>query len=227
MNGAYTITFVNVTFTKYAHLVPDDDVPLKAARAPAGVGRPRSERARVSILEAAGDLLVEGGLKAATMECIAQRAGVSKVTIYKWWPTHGAVAVDAYFNRYRQTSEFVDTEDVGADLEAQINILVDAYRGRAGELIAELIGQAQADAALADTLRSAWLQPRREAAARVVQLGIDRAQVRPDVDIPTLLDQLYAPVYWRLLMRHDPLHDGFAGSLVDNILDGVRYHAYR
>ena len=90
---------------------------------------------------------------------MAARAGVSKVTIYKWWPSRGSVAVDAYFHRYRQTSEFVDTGDLEADLTGQIRLLIDAFRGRAGTVMAELIGQAQSDPALAATLRSHWLEP--------------------------------------------------------------------
>ncbi|MCU1490585.1 MAG: hypothetical protein JWM85_1990, partial [Acidimicrobiaceae bacterium] len=63
------------------------EVPAGSVSAPSRPGRPRSERARLAILEAAADLLIEGGLHAATIEAIAARAGVSKVTIYKWWPT--------------------------------------------------------------------------------------------------------------------------------------------
>ena len=81
--------------------------------APPAPGRPRSERARLAILEAAADLLVEGGLGAATIEAVAARAGVSKVTIYKWWPSRGAVAVDAYFHRYTGHGRVADTGDVG------------------------------------------------------------------------------------------------------------------
>jgi hypothetical protein len=54
-------------------------------------GRPRSEKARLAILAAAGDLMLTGGLAAATMDAIAARAGVGKATIYKWWPSRGAV----------------------------------------------------------------------------------------------------------------------------------------
>src|SRR3984885_9569643 len=108
-------------------------------------GRPRSERARLAIMEAAADLLIEGGLAAATIESIAARAGVSKVTIYKWWPSRGSVAIDAYFHRYRQTIAFPDTGRVADDLIAQILVMIEAFRGRAGEIMAELIGQAQSD----------------------------------------------------------------------------------
>jgi AcrR family transcriptional regulator len=186
------------------------------------VGRPRSERARLAILEAAADLLIEGGLGAATMESIAARAGVSKVTIYKWWPGRGAVAVDAYFHRYRETIAAIDTGDVGSDLAVQIRLLIRTFRGRAGEVMAELIGRAQSEPSLAETLRTRWLRPRREAAAALLQLGIDRGQIRPDVDIQTVMDQLYAPVYWRLMMRHQPLDDSLADEVVRNCLEGIR-----
>jgi len=98
-------------------------------------GRPRSEEAHRAVLEAAADLLVEGGLARATIEAVAARAGVSKVTIYKWWPSRGAVAIDAYFHRYRATAEFEDTGELATDLTGQIRLLVEAFRGRAGEVL--------------------------------------------------------------------------------------------
>jgi AcrR family transcriptional regulator len=185
-------------------------------------GRPRSERARLAIMEAAADLLIEGGLAAATIEAVAARAGVSKVTIYKWWPTRGAVAIDAYFHRYQQTIAFEDSGDVAHDLTVQIQALVEAFRGRAGQVMAELIGQAQSDAALADMLRARWIQPRREMTGMVLRRAIDRGQIRPDTDIEILMDQLYAPLYYRITVRHQPLGDALAPALVRSILDGVR-----
>jgi AcrR family transcriptional regulator len=196
--------------------VTSDVVPKTPA-----VGRPRSERARLSILEATADLLVEGGLAAATMEAVAARAGVSKMTIYKWWPSRGAVAVDAYFYRFDETYSYVDTGDVASDLTVQIGLLIRAFVGRAGQIMAELIGQAQTDPGLAETLRTGWLLPRREATATVLQRAIDRSQIRPDVDVPTVMDQLYAPVYWRLMMRHEPLDDDLAVELVRDALAGI------
>ena len=186
------------------------------------VGRPRSERARVAVLEAAAAILLERGLDAATMEAIAARAGVSKVTIYKWWPSRGAVAIDAYFHHYRQTIVFEDTGDVTRDLTDQIRILIDAFRGRAGSVMAELIGAAQSDRNLAQALRSRWLAPRRDASAAVIRRSMQRGQIRPDADIPSILDQLYGPVYYRLLMQHQPLADDLPRRLVQTVLDGIR-----
>jgi AcrR family transcriptional regulator len=188
-------------------------------------GRPRSEKTRLAILEATADLLEEGGFNSIAIESIAARAGVSKVTIYKWWPTRGAVAIDAYFHRYSQTIAFPDTGRVEEDLSTQILVMIAAFRGRAGEIMAELIGQAQMDPTLAETLRTGWLQPRREVSTTVIQRGIDRGELRTDVDMAVLLDELYGPVYYRLVARHEPLSDEFARELVSNTLNGVRARA--
>jgi AcrR family transcriptional regulator len=185
-------------------------------------GRPRSERARLAILEAAAALLMEGGLAAATIEAIAARAGVSKVTIYKWWPTRGAVAVDAYFHRSAPTNTIEDTGDLARDLTTQLAKIIDAFRGRPGVVMAELIGQAQTDPTLAETLRSRWLKPRRDETAAVLQRAIDRAEIRPDIDIAALMDQLFAPIYYRLTMRHEPLDEDLSQRLVCTLLDGIR-----
>ncbi len=146
---------------------------------PARPGRPRSERARLAILEAAADLLIDRGLAAATIEAIAGRAGVSKVTVYRWWPTRGAVLIDAYFHRYRGTIEFEDSGALEHDLTVQIRALIAAFNGRAGAAMAELIGQAQADPALAETLRTRWLAPRRESTTRILERGVERGEIRP------------------------------------------------
>ena len=161
-------------------------------------------------------------MQAATIEAIAARAGVSKVTIYKWWPSRGAVAVDAYFHRYRATAEFGDTGDLATDLTGQISLLLTAFRGRAGAVMAELIGQAQADPALADTLRVRWLEPRRRATATVLHRAVDRGEIRPDLDLELVMDQLYAPIYYRLLLGHEVLARGLAEQLVRTTLEGVR-----
>ena len=195
---------------------------MSATTTPTRAGRPRSERARLAVLEAAADLLIEGGLAAATIEAVAARAGVSKVTIYKWWPTRGSVAIDAYFHRFKETIEFADSGDLAADLTAQIALLVEAFRGQAGVVMAELIGLAQSDPVLADTLRQRWLEPRRAASAAVLRRAVERGQIRPDTDIAALLDQLYAPLYYRLTMGHEPLDRALAPTLVRTVLEGVR-----
>lgn len=208
--------FVYAPFTKYA-------THMSGGRATeARAGRPRSEKTRLAILEATSDLLEEGGFAATTFESIAARAGVSKVTIYKWWPSRGSVAIDAFFHHHIQTIVFPDTGSVAEDLTSQMLVMVSTFRGRAGEIMAELIGQAQSDPALAETLLTGWLQPRREASIAVIRRGIERGELREDVDLSLFLDQLYGPIYYRLVTRVGPLSDEFVRGLVNNVVNGVR-----
>ncbi len=185
-------------------------------------GRPRSEKTRLAILEATADLLEEDGLTGLSIEAIAARARVSKVTIYKWWPSRGSVAIDAFFHRHRQTTIFPDTGDISEDLTAQVLALVRAFRGRPGEIMAELFGQAQSDPALAEALRTNWLKPRRDASRAIIRRAIERGELRADVNVAVVSDELYGPVYFRLVARHEPLSDEFCYELVHNTLNGVR-----
>ncbi|MGN6722938.1 MAG: TetR/AcrR family transcriptional regulator [Marmoricola sp.] len=185
-------------------------------------GRPRSERARLAILDAAADLLAEGGLGSATIEAIAARAGVSKVTIYRWWPSRGAVAVDAFFHRHEATIQFEDTGDIADDLVGQVEALIAAFRGGPGRIMAELIGAAQLDPGMGQAVRDRWVIPRRTTTKAVLKRAVERGQVRAGVDPDVVLDQIYGAVYFRVMIGHQALRKGLARELVSNVLDGVR-----
>lgn len=63
-------------------------------------GRPRSETARKAVLAAAAELLLDRGLSGVSMDAVAERARVSKATIYRWWPTKETLALDMLFNEW-------------------------------------------------------------------------------------------------------------------------------
>src|SRR5260370_13268189 len=60
-------------------------------------GRPRSENDRQEILEAAHKLLRDKGFKAVGSHEIAQAAGVSSATLYRWWKSKEEILFDACF----------------------------------------------------------------------------------------------------------------------------------
>src|ERR1700724_2426693 len=62
--------------------------------------RRRSVKAHQAILEASAELLLEKGLAAVSMDAVAARAGVSKATIYRWWPTKETLALDTLYNEW-------------------------------------------------------------------------------------------------------------------------------
>jgi AcrR family transcriptional regulator len=188
-----------------------------------GRGRPRSERARQAILTAAGELMLEGGINAASMEAIAERAGVGKATIYKWWPSRGAVALDGFLAQVKDSLAVPEGLATPDALRFQVHALVVLFRDTpSGPLMRALVSQAECDPEIARALRERWLGPRRAVAADIIRIGIERGEVRADIDVAVMSDQLFAPVYHRLVYGHDPLDDGLADRLVDQVMAGAR-----
>ena len=58
-------------------------------------GPSRSEESRSAILEATRAELAESGWRTFSVDAVAKRASASKQTIYRWWPSIGAMCVDA------------------------------------------------------------------------------------------------------------------------------------
>jgi AcrR family transcriptional regulator len=140
-----------------AQLTPEPQTPARRGR-----GRRPAEQVRAEILTAAGELLLAEGMASFTIEKVAARAGASRMTIYKWWPSKGALALDGYFTVVAPTLAFADTGDIVADLTNQLVAFVHLVRDTtAGRVISQLIGQAQTDPELAAAYRERYSGPRR------------------------------------------------------------------
>ncbi|MFI5473586.1 TetR/AcrR family transcriptional regulator [Streptomyces cacaoi] len=197
---------------------------LEAAPRPRrGRGRRPAGEVRADVLDAAGGLLLDRGMGTFTIEAVAERAGVSKTTIYKWWPSKGALALDGYFHVVEAVLAFPDSDDVEADLTTQLRAFVRILNETpAGRVIAELIGQAQTDPELSAALLERYSGPRRDLAVRRMRRAQADGQLRSDVDPEVLVDQLWGACYHRLLMPVLPVTEEFATSLIANLLRGVR-----
>ncbi|MFZ6004505.1 MAG: TetR/AcrR family transcriptional regulator [Actinomycetota bacterium] len=200
-----------------APVAPDSgDKPRSA------VGRPRSERARTAILSAAADLLFEQGIDHLTVDGIAHRAGVSKATIYRWWPSKAAVAVDAYVTTVGPLAPIRDRGDLAAELAepalAQLRLLRDT---RVGTGLKSIIAAAQHDPEVGRVFRERWLVPRRQMALEPIRRAQQRGELPLDADGEAMLDAIFGPIYYRLLAGHAPLDDSLVGALVQMVLAAV------
>ena len=197
-------------------------MPEETERVRRGRGRRPTEEVRRDILQAAGNLLLEEGMAAFTIERVAARAGASRMTVYKWWPSKGALAFDGYFAVVEPALAFPDTGDIAADLTTQLQAFVLLMRETpAGRVMPELIGQAQTDPELSAALCERYSAPRRRLAVDVVERAKQRGQVRANVDAEVVVDQLWGACYNRLLVPDQPLTDEFAAALVHNLLVGI------
>jgi AcrR family transcriptional regulator len=177
----------------------------------------RSERSRRAILTAATDLVHEVGYRKLTIEAIAARAGVGKQTIYRWWPSKGAVVLDGFLAAVNESPDDLslpDTGDVAADLRAVVRAIVaelaDAtLSGTTRALMIEM----QDDPEFADMVRERLLAPQLRAIADRLRAAQQAGQLRADLDLPVAVELLVGPLYHRWLLRTAPLTDAYADTV--------------
>lgn len=188
-----------------------------------GRGRRPAAEVRGEVLEAAARVLLAEGIRAVTFERIARESGASKTTLYRWWPSPGALAAEAYFARSEPRLEFPDTGDLRADLIAQLTSFVALLtRDGAGRPVSELIGAAQTDPDLARAWAETYALPRRELARARLRTARRRGEIAAGADLDIVVDQLWGACYHRLLVLGVDLDDLSVEALVDHALDGAR-----
>jgi AcrR family transcriptional regulator len=189
-----------------------------------GRGRPRSEKAQKAILAAAIDLLLEHGLHAMSMDAVAERAGVSKATIYRWWPSKELLALDALATEWQVTAPDAtrDTGSLRGDLLARLRPWLRQLRDKPyGRVVAGLVATAQADAEFAELYLERFVRSRRDAMRPVLLRAIERGEIPANIELEVALDLIYGPIYHRMLHSHAPLDERFARNLVDTIIAGI------
>jgi AcrR family transcriptional regulator len=180
-------------------------------------GRKRSETAREAILQSALALARRHGVAAVTMERIAAEAGVGKQTIYRWWPSRGAVLLEGLGDAAEVEVALPDEGSLRGDLRAFVRATFRAalIRGN-GPLLCGLMAEAQLDPALHAPFRR-FIDRRRDALAAL----IGRHRLRA-AQVTLALDLTFGVLWYRLLVLHDRLDDKDADALVDAVLATVR-----
>ena len=180
--------------------------------------RSRSERAHEAILDAAVALLAEREVAALTMDEIAARAGSSKATIYRRWPSKEALLVEALG---RATGAFPppDTGSLRGDLiEAVGHLLVVLTETPFGSAMPALIAAKQANPELHALLLSAVGEPRRALIRGLLRRGIERGELDPVTDPDLFMDLIGGALHFRWLVTHEPIDAAYAERLIDATL---------
>jgi AcrR family transcriptional regulator len=115
------------------------------------IGARKNPQAEAAILEAALRLVQSKGPKGLTMDAVAKEAKAGKTTIYRWWPTRGALLIGVY-ERIKGVHIHADTGQLETDLAAFFEYAFEFWRGPAGSVFALIIGEAQGDRDVADAL---------------------------------------------------------------------------
>ena len=194
----------------------DDVVGDDGPRRP-HTGRRRNEAAREAILDAAFRLFSDPGTGVLTIDSIAAEAGVGRQTIYRWWPSKGAVLADALV---RHAWVVVPERDTGSFADDLTAFFTDSFAGLENEGYADrlrqIVAEAQHDEHVARVLAD-FTVVRRAALRALLKRGRSAGELAADADLDMLVDMAYGVLYYRLLIRHAPLDEKAARSLAAEV----------
>jgi AcrR family transcriptional regulator len=185
-------------------------IPIKTKR-----GRPRSGQTNKAILKAAAEIVIASGLAEMTIEGVAERAGVGKASIYRRWPSKGALAFDAVVDAILAAEPTPDTGSLEGDLarvaESWVRL---ANVRRGGRTLAHFIAEIQSDPDLAVAWRERFVDRIRRERRPIIERAIARGEIAAGSDPELIMDVLYGPLYHRYLNGHLPLDESFARQVV-------------
>ncbi|TDE52787.1 TetR/AcrR family transcriptional regulator [Nonomuraea mesophila] len=200
---------------------------MTTQRKPSSPAPRRNEASRRAILSAAFALVQEVGYAKLSIEGIAARAGVGKQTIYRWWPSKGAVLFDAFLMLSEQPdsgdSALPDTGDLEADLKAVLRATVEELNDpRYDEPMRALNTEITHDPALAALYAERLDGPMRELKKDRLRSAQRAGQLAGDLDLDVAVDLIWGPLLNRWLQRTGALTPGYADSVVETALNGLR-----
>lgn len=181
-------------------------------------GRPRSQASRNRVLQAARELLAQGGLGAVTIEALSASTGVSRPTIYRSWPNAQAVAMAALMQAPPPPPG--PPASLRDALLAVIGGLIDSFATPAGRSAARLIAASDPGTELSRAFRNHVLLDARARVREVLSTAQAGGALAP-VDLDLAADLLVAPVVLRLLLGHQPLGPDLGPTLIDQVLAGM------
>jgi AcrR family transcriptional regulator len=164
----------------------------------------------MAILDATLKLLETTPVQQISIESIAREAGVGKATIYRWWSSKAAVVIEAFLHTHVSHTPMPKDASPRQALTRHIHKLVEEYSGWSGRIVSQIMAEGQADPDVLREFRERFWYGRRAVVREVIEEARRRGEFRNDLETELQMDVLYAPIYFRLLMRHLPLDKKFA-----------------
>lgn len=183
-------------------------------------GRPRSQESRRAILEATRRLLTHSSVQKLSIEAIARKAGVGKTTIYRWWPNKSAVVMEAIFTQPSFHNVLPTPRNGNEGVRIQIEKLARQLSGKNGRLVAEIIGEAQPDAASLQMFIQTFLQERYNALSSYIEGGKQTGEFDPNIDTDSAIDVILGPIFFRLISGQE-LDDAFVEDAITMLLKSL------
>ncbi len=164
-------------------------------------GRPRSTRSHQAMLQATIELLGAVGYEAMSIDAIAARAGVGKMTIYRRYPSKAELVADA-IEQIREEIVIPDTGHLWSDINALIQNAAQITLTPLGrQSVAMIISSAASNAQFAQLYWTKYLEPRRKAFAIVIDRAKARNEIQPELDSGLVFDAMSGIMLYALIFQ--------------------------
>jgi len=185
-------------------------------------GRPRSVQTHDAILDAARKVLLGEGEARFSIERVAAAAGVSKASIYRRWPTKGALLIELYMAGLDRVI-VENARSLRVELKRYLRATVQRLQDPLWRsILRSLAAEGQYDATTAQLLREQVVVPRRASGLALLRHAEALGEIPAGLDHEIVLDVLFGPVWYRLLFEHAPLDEAFADRLLRQV-DGMLF----
>lgn len=180
-------------------------------------GRPRNQQTHGAILDAARTLLRREGESRFSIEQVAAAAGVSKTSIYRRWPTKGAMLIELYMEGLPDAIT-QDARSLRVELKRYLQATVERLQDPLWRsILRSLVAEGQYDPVTAQLLRERVVAPRRAAGLALLSHAAQTRQIPPGIDHELVLDLLFGPLWYRLLFEHAAIDGEFVTRLLKQI----------
>ena len=178
----------------------------------------KTSRRQLCILAAVAEALAEHDYAQLTIEDVASRAGVGKSTIYRWWKHKSDLVLDCFKQHTASVFELDFEQSLTSNLEQQLIKLTHALQHPIGRALLAVMAQ---NRETAGEFFQHYLLPRREQTCELIQLAIQRGEIRGDYPFALMLDTLYAPIHYQILFFNTVPDQYYIQQLVAFVLAPV------
>ena len=181
-------------------------------------GRPRSAATTAAILQSAYTLMATTGLAAATIDAIARHSNVSKMTIYKWWPSREALLIDAFLDQASRAVPLPEAGDPVARIRRHVGTYVEALQGEFGRVQLAVISECISRTGSAELFYERYLGLRRTRMLEIIADGQKDGSIGAPGVAGDIYDAIYGSLFYRYVFGIKPLTPAYARNLVKLVL---------
>lgn len=178
----------------------------------------KEARSKKGILEATIKVLAAHSYSTLTIEAVASQAGVGKSTIYRWWNNKAYLVLDAFLLTVETEFDFDRNKSITDNFRQQLEALARILNSPIGKFTLTIVTE---NDELAQDFYKLFLITKRNEAKQALQAAIDKGEVKADVNMDAVLDLLYGPIYFQILIYKKIPDADYINDLLMHVMQGI------